>query len=197
MKGVSFSLEGEANDYVGKGLCGGDVDIRPPKPCAPEFRPEDNVIVGNACLYGATGGRLFVNGQAGDRFAVRNSGAVAVVEGCGDHGCEYMTRGVVVVLGTTGRNFAAGMSGGLAYVLDLDHDNCNKQTVYLDPLGGDAGEDKVALKALLSEHLKRTGSPKAARLLADWANSIERFTKVNNGIHRSGITKFLIPSPKL
>ncbi|EEQ99949.1 conserved hypothetical protein, partial [Perkinsus marinus ATCC 50983] len=178
MKGVSFSLEGEANDYVGKGLCGGDIDIRPPKPRAPEFLPEDNVIVGNACLYGATGGRLFINGQAGDRFAVRNSGAVAVVEGCGDHGCEYMTRGVVVVLGTTGRNFAAGMSGGLSYVLDLDRNHCNKQTVYLDPLGGDAREDKVALKALLSEHLKRTGSPQAAKLLADWANSIKRFTKV-------------------
>ncbi|KAF4736649.1 hypothetical protein FOZ63_025963, partial [Perkinsus olseni] len=156
MKGVSFSLEGEANDYVGKGLCGGDVDIRPPKPCAPEFRPEDNVIVGNACLYGATGGRLFVNGQADSLYVTvgqwPSSRAAAIMD--------------------------ASMSGGLAYVLDLDHDNCNKQTVYLDPLGGDAREDKVALKALLSEHLKRTGSPKAARLLADWANSIERFTKV-------------------
>ena len=128
-KGVTLTLEGEANDYVGKGLSGGRLVIYPPR--ASEFVPEENILVGNVCLYGATSGEVFFNGMAGERFAVRNSGATAVVEGVGDHGCEYMTNGLVVVLGNTGRNFAAGMTGGIAYVLDqsgkFETVSCNRR----------------------------------------------------------------------
>src|SRR6266702_172174 len=135
-KGVTLTLEGEANDYVGKGLSGGRLIVYPPR--RSEFVAEENILVGNVCLYGATGGEVFFNGMAGERFAVRNSGATAVVEGVGDHGCEYMTRGLVVVLGRTGRNFAAGMSGGLAYVLDEKGDfaekRCNVAAVDLEPV---------------------------------------------------------------
>jgi len=169
--GIELTLYGDANDYVGKGLSGGTIAIRPPVDAA--FRAEENVIVGNTVLYGATSGRAFVRGLAGERFAVRNSGATAVVEGVGDHGCEYMTGGRVVVLGGTGRNFAAGMSGGIAYVLDFDPAACNLQSVGLEPLGG-ADEEEV--RELLLEHVSRTGSTVAAALLADWDAS--RFTKV-------------------
>jgi glutamate synthase domain-containing protein 2/glutamate synthase domain-containing protein 1/glutamate synthase domain-containing protein 3 len=164
--GIELTLVGEANDYVGKGLSGGVLALRPPEDAG--FVAEQNVIAGNTVLYGATSGRAFFRGQAGERFAVRNSGAIAVVEGVGDHGCEYMTGGIVVVLGPTGRNFAAGMSGGVAYVLDEELEfsaRCNPELVGLEPVGS---EDADALRALVEEHLERTGSTVAARLLADW-----------------------------
>jgi glutamate synthase domain-containing protein 3 len=175
--GVMFSLRGETNDYTGKGLSGGIVSVRPPE--AALFRAEENMIVGNTVLYGATAGRAFFRGLAGERFAVRNSGAYAVVEGVGDHGCEYMTGGRVVILGPTGRNFAAGMSGGIAYVYDVDRrfaGRCNQELVDLDPL---SDEDAEEVKALISEHAQRTGSLVARNVLASWARGArERFVKV-------------------
>jgi glutamate synthase domain-containing protein 2/glutamate synthase domain-containing protein 1/glutamate synthase domain-containing protein 3 len=169
--GLELTLVGDANDYVGKGLSGGVLAVRPPDDAA--YQAEDNVIVGNTVLYGATAGRAFFRGQAGERFAVRNSGASAVVEGVGDHGCEYMTGGRVVVVGATGRNFAAGMSGGIAYVLDLDPRACNTRSVDLDLL---ATPDEDEVRLLLREHVERTGSTVAAALLTDWDPT--RFTKV-------------------
>ncbi|HET9105490.1 MAG TPA: glutamate synthase large subunit [Solirubrobacteraceae bacterium] len=174
--GVTFSLRGETNDYTGKGLSGGIVSVRPPDSTL--FRAEENMIVGNTVLYGATAGRAFFRGLAGERFAVRNSGAQAVVEGVGDHGCEYMTGGRVVVLGPTGRNFAAGMSGGIAYVYDQDRrfeGRCNLELVDLDGL---TEADDEELKALISEHAQRTGSLVARNVLASWERSRERFVKV-------------------
>ncbi len=174
--GVTFSLRGETNDYTGKGLSGGIVSVRPPE--SAQYRAEENSIVGNTVLYGATGGRAFFRGMAGERFAVRNSGAKAVVEGVGDHGCEYMTGGRVVVLGTTGRNFAAGMSGGIAYVYDKDRrlqGRCNLELVDLEPLT-EADDDEV--KALIAEHAQRTGSLVARNVLASWERARERFVKV-------------------
>jgi glutamate synthase (NADPH/NADH) large chain/glutamate synthase (ferredoxin) len=165
--GIELTLTGEANDYAGKGLSGGTIAVRPPADAA--FAAEENVIVGNTVLYGATAGRAFFRGVAGERFAVRNSGASAVVEGVGDHGCEYMTGGRVLVLGSTGRNFAAGMSGGIAYVLDQDGtfaERCNLQLVGLEALDDD---DVRAVRSLLEEHAERTESRVAARLLADWS----------------------------
>lgn len=168
MKGVSFRLEGEANDYVGKGLSGGRIVIVPRDGdgCA----PEENVIAGNVIGYGGTSGSIFINGQAGERFAIRNSGFRAVVEGVGDHGCEYMTGGCVAVLGPTGVNFAAGMTGGVAFVLDEDGDfdlRCNLDTVDLESIQEGSSEEKQ-LKELLKEHLEATDSPKARRILGDW-----------------------------
>jgi glutamate synthase (NADPH/NADH) large chain/glutamate synthase (ferredoxin) len=174
--GIELTLTGEANDYVGKGLSGGVIAVRPPEGAG--FAAEENVIVGNTVLYGATRGRAFFRGVAGERFAVRNSGADAVVEGVGDHGCEYMTGGHVVVLGRTGRNFAAGMSGGVAYVLDVDggfRGRCNTQLVGFDPLEDD---DVELLHRLVREHAGRTGSTVAERLLADWDGALGRFVKV-------------------
>jgi glutamate synthase domain-containing protein 2/glutamate synthase domain-containing protein 1/glutamate synthase domain-containing protein 3 len=166
--GVRFTLHGDANDYAGKGLSGGVIAVRPREGMAADFRAEQNVIVGNTVLYGATRGRAFFRGLAGERFAVRNSGAAAVVEGVGDHCCEYMTGGVVVVLGPTGRNFAAGMSGGIAFVLDEDGDfvgRCNPGSVGLEaPSPADVSE----LRSLISEHGRRTGSPVAERVLTDF-----------------------------
>ncbi|MCK9250247.1 MAG: glutamate synthase large subunit [Solirubrobacteraceae bacterium] len=177
MRGVEFRLVGDANDYAGKGLSGGVLSVRP----SPEvtFVPEEQQIVGNTCLYGATKGRAFFRGRAGERFAVRNSGASAVVEGVGDHGCEYMTGGRVVVLGPTGRNFAAGMSGGLAFVFDehgtfRDHVN----PTMLDQLEEPDEADLIELRDLVVEHGDRTGSAVAARVLADWSHARERFVKV-------------------
>jgi glutamate synthase domain-containing protein 2/glutamate synthase domain-containing protein 1/glutamate synthase domain-containing protein 3 len=164
--GIDLALHGDANDYTGKGLSGGVLAVRPPEEST--FAAEENVIVGNTVLYGATSGRAFFRGLAGERFAVRNSGASAVVEGVGDHGCEYMTGGTVVVLGRTGRNFAAGMSGGVAYVLDEDGSfagRCNTELVGLDPL---EEHDAEIVRALVAEHAERTGSPVAARVLAGW-----------------------------
>ncbi len=174
--GIELTLVGDANDYVGKGLSGGVLALRPPHSAG--FRAEENVIAGNTILYGATAGRAFFRGVVGERFAVRNSGAQAVVEGVGDHGCEYMTGGIVAVLGRTGRNFGAGMSGGVAFVLDEDgtfETRCNGELVGLEPV---AGEDAETLRALVEEHGRRTGSPVAAGLLADWEASLTRFVKV-------------------
>jgi glutamate synthase domain-containing protein 2/glutamate synthase domain-containing protein 1/glutamate synthase domain-containing protein 3 len=174
--GVTFALRGETNDYTGKGLSGGIISVRPPDSAL--FRAEENMIVGNTVLYGATAGRAFIRGLAGERFAVRNSGATAVVEGVGDHGCEYMTGGRVVILGVTGRNFAAGMSGGIAYVYDKDRGfeaRCNRDLVDLDPL---VEADEPELKALISEHAQRTGSLVARNVLASWERARERFIKV-------------------
>jgi glutamate synthase (NADPH/NADH) large chain/glutamate synthase (ferredoxin) len=170
--GIELTLVGDANDYVGKGLSGGTLALRPPADAG--FAPERNVVAGNTVLYGATAGKAFFRGLAGERFAVRNSGATAVVEGVGDHGCEYMTGGLVVVLGPTGRNFAAGMSGGVAYVLDEDgafEGRCNYELVGLEPLDPD---DVRLLRALLAEHLARTDSGVARRVLQHWP----RFVKV-------------------
>jgi glutamate synthase domain-containing protein 3 len=164
--GVTLSLWGDANDYTGKGMSGGVMAVRPPEGAA--FVAEENVIIGNTVLYGATSGKAFFRGLAGERFCVRNSGVHAVVEGVGDHGCEYMTGGRVVVLGETGRNFAAGMSGGLAFVLDEQgsfHERCNMELVDLeDPTDADFEE----IRALVMEHASRTGSPVAERALAEW-----------------------------
>jgi glutamate synthase domain-containing protein 2/glutamate synthase domain-containing protein 1/glutamate synthase domain-containing protein 3 len=175
--GVTFSLRGETNDYAGKGLSGGVVSVRPPE--KHRFRAEENMIVGNTVLYGATAGRAFFRGLAGERFAVRNSGASAVVEGLGDHGCEYMTGGRVVVLGRTGRNFAAGMSGGIAYVYDVDRrfeGRCNLELVELEEL---SEEDEAEVRELISEHAARTGSLVARNVLASWDRTArERFVKV-------------------
>lgn len=174
--GVELKLVGDANDYTGKGLSGGVLAVMPPEDAA--FKAEENVIIGNTVLYGATAGRAFFRGMAGERFAVRNSGASAVVEGVGDHGCEYMTGGRAVVLGRTGRNFAAGMSGGVAYVLDEDgtfEQRCNMELVGFDEISGD---DALELHALVEEHHLRTQSPVAARLLREWDAALRSFVKV-------------------
>ncbi|MEN9295131.1 MAG: hypothetical protein RIS03_825, partial [Pseudomonadota bacterium] len=200
--GITMDLVGDGNDYVGKGLSGGRVIVRAPH----EFRGDTahNIIVGNTVLYGAIGGEAFFNGVAGERFAVRNSGAIAVVEGTGDHGCEYMTGGTVVVLGMTGRNFAAGMSGGVAYVYDEDGlfaKRCNTSMVTLEAVlpsaeqeakmpksewhapvnvkeGGERLTDEVILKGLVERHFKHTGSERAKAILANWDSSRARFVKV-------------------
>jgi glutamate synthase (NADPH) large chain len=176
--GVTLELEGEANDYAGKGLSGGRLIVYPPRPS--EFVPEENILIGNVCLYGATSGEAFFNGMAGERFAVRNSGATAVVEGVGDHGCEYMTRGLVVVLGKTGRNFAAGMTGGVAFVLDSSGDfatiKCNRKEVDLEPVV--EPEDAARLQRLIERHAEYTGSPQARWILDNWEEMLPRFTKV-------------------
>jgi glutamate synthase (NADPH/NADH) large chain len=172
-RGVTLRLHGDANDYLGKGLSGGRLVIRPD--AAAPFAAEDQIIAGNTLLYGATGGEVYLRGRVGERFAVRNSGAVAVVEGVGDHGCEYMTGGTVVVLGPTGRNFAAGMSGGGAFVWRLDTARVNRELVDLEPV---AADDKRALRDLVERHLSETGSPVAQRLLEDWTVAVEEFTAV-------------------
>ncbi len=177
-RGVSLSLEGDSNDYLAKGLSGGNIVVYPPKKST--FLPEENIIVGNVVLYGATAGKLFIRGVAGERFAVRNSGAQAVVEGVGDHGCEYMTKGVVIVLGQTGRNFAAGMSGGFAYVLDEDGNfsrRCNQEMVDLEPLVED--EDLTLVHGLIEEHFEHTGSTKAQRVIQNWDEMVPKFTKIS------------------
>jgi glutamate synthase (NADPH/NADH) large chain len=176
-KGITLELEGDSNDYVGKGLSGGRLIIYPPKNAT--FEAEDNVLIGNVALYGATSGRAFFRGRAAERFCVRNSGAKAVVEGVGDHGCEYMTGGRAVILGPTGRNFAAGMSGGIAYVWDSHQDfapKCNTGTVDLEAVAED--EDIVELREMLELHREYTGSPVAARILDEWPMSLKQFVKV-------------------
>ena len=203
--GVTLMLEGEANDYVGKGLSGGKLIIRPPDDA--KALAERSIVVGNTVLYGAIAGESYFRGIAGERFAVRNSGAIAVVEGTGDHGCEYMTGGIVVVLGQTGRNFAAGMSGGIAYVLDEDGSfaqRCNLSMVDLEPVpeeedlmqrlhhhGGDletkgridimanmSGSDEERLMQLISNHHAYTGSARAKAILDDWPHMRTKFVKV-------------------
>jgi glutamate synthase (NADPH/NADH) large chain len=204
-RGITFDLEGEGNDYVGKGLSGGRIVIKPPANSG--IVPEESIIVGNTVLYGATEGESYFRGIAGERFAVRNSGAIAVVEGSGDHCCEYMTGGIVVVLGRTGRNFAAGMSGGVAYVLDEDgtfEQRCNMAMVELEPVLSeqevnerefheladleahgrvDVMEDMTSfdierLHILISRHARLTGSKRAAEILADWKKWCPKFRKV-------------------
>ncbi len=191
-KGVTLVLEGEANDYVGKGLSGGKLVVYPPRTSS--FQPEENILVGNVVLYGATSGEAYFNGMAGERFAVRNSGATAVVEAVGDHGCEYMTRGTVVVLGRTGRNFAAGMTGGIAYVLDETGEfakvRCNRASVDLEPVTGracptlDEGTasrpptDADLIAFLIARHAELTGSPRAKWILDNWETMLPKFLKV-------------------
>jgi len=176
--GVTLELEGDSNDYLGKGLSGGRIIAYPPKTSS--FLPEESILVGNVVLYGATTGEVFLNGIAGERFAVRNSGAIAVVEGVGDHGCEYMTNGTVVVIGNTGRNFAAGMSGGRAFVYDDQGDftarRCNQTSVDLEPLVLDA--DVAEVRSLLERHRDLTGSPRAAWILEHWAEVLPKFIKI-------------------
>jgi len=175
-KGMTLELCGDANDYLGKGLSCGTLIVYPPP--ASTFRAEENIIAGNVALYGATSGNAYINGIAGERFAVRNSGVNAVVEGVGDHGCEYMTGGTVVILGTTGRNFAAGMSGGIAYVLDSAGDftaSCNTQMVALEQLDDD---DKAILRAMLEKHAEYTNSARATITLANWNVYSNSFIKV-------------------
>jgi glutamate synthase (NADPH/NADH) large chain len=204
-RGVTFELEGDANDYVGKGLSGGRIVVRPTADAA--IVPEESIIVGNTVLYGAIEGECYFRGVAGERFAVRNSGAIAVIEGAGDHCCEYMTGGIVVVLGRTGRNFAAGMSGGIAYVLDEDGTfvtRCNMAMVELEPVAAeeDVSErvyhhvhdleshgwvevlddmtryDEERLHLLISRHAQLTGSTRAAAILGDWRSYCPKFRKV-------------------
>jgi len=172
-RGVTLRLEGDANDYVGKGLSGGLITVRPDRTAT--FEAAEQIIAGNVIAYGATSGGVFIRGQVGERFCVRNSGATAVVEGVGDHGCEYMTGGRVVVLGRTGRNFAAGMSGGYAYVLDLAPGRVNHELVELGPVEGERAEE---LRELVARHAELTGSSVAAGLLADWPAAAARFTLV-------------------
>jgi len=177
VSGLSFRLEGDANDYLGKGISGGRIVIVPPATAT--IKAEKNIIVGNTVLYGATGGSLYVNGIAGERFCVRNSGAKAVVEGVGDHGCEYMTGGRVVVLGATGRNFAAGMSGGIAYVLDVNDDFayfCNQDMVELSKLTD--YEDIKELQSMIARHQLHTKSKLAEKILVNWEQYISKFVKV-------------------
>ena len=179
MRGVTMKLEGDANDYLGKGLSGGKIIAYPSKQAT--FDPAENIIAGNTLLYGATSGEVYLRGVVGERFAVRNSGATAVVEGTGDHGCEYMTGGVAVVLGKTGRNFAAGMSGGVAYVWNPDGDfqknfNDNHGLTLLEPVTDTA--DEAQLKSLLENHVRHTQSERAAQILSQWETALPQFVKV-------------------
>ncbi|KAL5989333.1 glutamate synthase [NADH] [Asimina triloba] len=175
--GVTLELEGDSNDYVGKGLSGGKLVVYPPR--GSRFDPKNNIVIGNVALYGATSGEAYFNGMAAERFCVRNSGARAVVEGVGDHGCEYMTGGIVVVLGKTGRNFAAGMSGGIAYVLDVDakfHSRCNMELIDLDRV--DEEEDITTLRMMIQQHQRHTKSELAKEVLANFENLLPKFVKV-------------------
>jgi glutamate synthase (NADPH/NADH) large chain len=171
--GITLRLEGDSNDYVGKGLSGGRLIVRPARTAT--FAAENNVIAGNVLGYGATSGKIFARGLVGERCCVRNSGATIVVEGVGDHGCEYMTGGRVLILGPTGRNFAAGMSGGIAYVLDLVNSRVNSEMVDIEPLSHD---DEIFVKALIAEHAEETGSAIAQTLLTDWEAAMPRLSKV-------------------
>jgi glutamate synthase (NADPH/NADH) large chain len=174
--GITFELEGDANDYFGKGLSGGKLILYPSS--VSHYNPSKNIIVGNVAFFGATSGDSFINGMAGERFAVRNSGVKVVVEGVGDHGCEYMTGGTVVILGETGRNFAAGMSGGVAYVWDVNKTfakNCNMEMVLLEEMDGD---DEQLLKNMITEHQQYTTSQVAAHVLSYWSSAIKNFVKV-------------------
>ncbi|KAI8826607.1 uncharacterized protein EV422DRAFT_3637 [Fimicolochytrium jonesii] len=186
--GIQIDLEGDANDYVGKGLSGGRIVVYPPANSV--FKAEQNIVVGNVCLYGATAGTAFFSGIAAERFAVRNSGATAVVEGVGDHGCEYMTGGRIVILGETGRNFAAGMSGGIAYVLDATDTferNCNMEMVDLDRVT--EAEESLWLKSLIEEHSIATGSALGRRIIADWPNQQAKFVRVFPRDYRAALEK--------
>ncbi|MCX7632290.1 MAG: glutamate synthase subunit alpha, partial [Turneriella sp.] len=185
-KGITLALTGQANDYCGKGLSGGKLIVRTPPNAG--YRAEDNILIGNTCLYGATSGEAYFNGRAGERFAVRNSGVHAVVEGTGDHGCEYMTGGRVVVLGSIGRNFAAGMSGGIAYLWDPDkicEDYINTELVDIEPLVDEKDIDE--LLHMITRHKEYTGSRRAAEILADWKNQIGNFRKIIPGEYKRAL----------
>jgi glutamate synthase (NADPH/NADH) large chain len=211
-RGITLDLIGETNDYVGKGLSGGRITVQP----SPKFRgdPRDNIIVGNTVMYGAIEGESYFRGVAGERFCVRNSGALAVVEGVGDHGCEYMTGGTVVVLGSTGRNFAAGMSGGIAYVYD-EHGTferyCNTAMVELQPVLSEAEQeaksarelwhhgksDESLLKHVIDHHARYTGSAIAKQLLDDWQSARSRFVKVFPREYRRALGELAAKAKKL
>jgi len=192
--GLTFILEGNTNDYLGKGLSGAKLIIK--KPAKADFLAENNIIVGNVCLFGAVNGQAYINGIAGERFAVRNSGATAVVEGVGDHCCEYMTGGKVVVLGKTGRNFAAGMSGGIAYVYDpenkFSNGLCNTETIEFENI---SEEDAAELKAIIEKHVLYTESKKGARLLADWNASLDNFVKVMPTEYKRALERLATEEP--
>ena len=176
-RGLTLELVGDSNDYFGKGLSGGKLIVYPPT--GVKFKAEENIIIGNVALYGATSGKAFINGVAGERFCVRNSGATAVVEGVGDHGCEYMTGGRVVILGPTGKNFAAGMSGGIAYVLDENRDlykRLNKELVSFEEVTGKY--DVLGLKDLIREHVSYTNSEKGKRILEHFSEYLPKFKKI-------------------
>ena len=176
-KGLTLELVGDSNDYFGKGLSGGNLVVYPQANV--KFKQDENIIIGNVALYGATSGKAFINGVAGERFCVRNSGATAVVEGVGEHGCEYMTGGRVVILGKTGKNFAAGMSGGIAYVLDEDRDlytRLNKNLVSLEAVT--SKYDVLELKNLIQEHVQRTNSTKGKEILDNFGDYLPKFKKI-------------------
>jgi glutamate synthase (ferredoxin) len=175
--GITLNLEGDSNDYTGKGLSGGKIIIYPPEQST--FLPEENTIIGNVAFYGATNGEAYIRGMAGERFCVRNSGVHAVIEAVGDHGCEYMTGGRVVILGPTGRNFAAGMSGGIAYVFDEAGDfanHCNKDMVSLDRLDND--EDIKEVRTMIEKHVAYTSSDRGRSFLTSWDRLVPKFVKV-------------------
>ena len=177
--GIKITLVGEGNDYVGKGMANGEIIVRPPEEMNEKFVASKNSIVGNTCLYGATGGKLFVNGRAGERFCVRNSGSSSVVEGVGDHGCEYMTNGLTAILGLTGKNFGAGMSGGTAYVYDIDgkfQSRLNSEMVVARPVR--RAQDITELKELIEEHAEKTGSPRAKEILDNWEEKLPSLIRV-------------------
>src|SRR5690606_8538341 len=187
-KGLTMIVNGNTNDYLGKGLSGAKVVIRVPENST--ITPEDNIITGNVTLYGATSGEVYINGKAGERFCVRNSGATAVVEGIGDHGCEYMTGGTAVVLGEVGRNFGAGMSGGIAYVLDEEgvfKNRCNGEGLNVDPLT--EAEDITQLKKHIESHYNATLSPLAQRILEQWESYLPKFLKVLPEEYRLALLK--------
>ncbi|NCB42233.1 MAG: glutamate synthase large subunit [Clostridia bacterium] len=173
-RGMTLELEGDSNDYIGKGLSGGKIIVYPPKTSS--YVPEENILIGNVAFYGATDGEAYINGIAGERFCVRNSGIKAVVEGVGDHGCEYMTGGKVVILGKTGRNFGAGMSGGIAYILDFDEVYCNKSIVKLEKITSE--DEMYQLKNMIKKHVEYTDSPLGKKVLNNWKTYVNRFTKV-------------------
>jgi glutamate synthase (NADPH/NADH) large chain len=211
-RGITLDLIGEGNDYVAKGISGGKIIVQP----SPKFRgnPGENIIVGNTVLYGAIAGETYFRGVAGERFAVRNSGAYAVVEGVGDHGCEYMTGGTVVVVGSTGRNFAAGMSGGIAYVLDADgsfKDRCNTSMVQLEGLLAENDQeskvpvetwhlgraDESIVKGLLANHVRYTGSGLASQILERWSEYRPKFVKVFPNEYRRALGELAAKGKKL
>ena len=171
--GISITLNGDANDYIGKGLSGGRIAVVTPKEAT--YKAEENVIAGNVILYGATSGEVYINGLAGERFCVRNSGATAVTEGCGNHGCEYMTGGVALILGAIGQNFAAGMSGGKAYVLNLNKELCNHEMIDIEK---PSEENLKEIYELIEKHIKYTGSKKALNIIENWKEYKEQFTLV-------------------
>ncbi len=176
-KGLTLKLEGDANDYLGKGLSGGKIVVRVPKDA--EYKSDENVIIGNVALFGATSGEAFINGKSGERFCVRNSGATAVVEGCGDHALEYMTGGTAVILGETGKNVAAGMSGGVAYILDTGHElykKLNGQLVLMEEVSDE--HDESTLRSLIEKHAEETGSLVAKEILENWKAYLPHFKKI-------------------